>query len=102
MSRRASYDKVRRRAGTQLTVNANRLERRVAKLDTGDLLSLYEEGSNLYFHGENMDKRALGAMLMGAAVHVLTARYPQVSELDLTEPFPLRDWFNGVPQEQAR
>lgn len=97
-----NFEKVRRGIETQLGVNGKRLARRMRKLETDDLLTLYEEGSNMFFHEKPLEKRSKGGMLLAASVRVLRERYEQIAELDLTKPFPLRDWFNGVPQKQAR
>lgn len=97
----ATFEKMRQRIEAQLSVNSKRLMRRMRKLDADDILSLYEEGSNQYFHSTDLEQRALGAMLLSASVQVLTERYEAVKSLDLTKPFPLRDWVHGVPQTDA-
>lgn len=97
MSKTTRVEKLRRLVGTQLTVNANRLERRMRHLDDSDVLSLYEEGSNMFFYGENLDRRTVGAALLNAAVHTLQDRYEAIRDLDLMQPFPLRNWMAGIP-----
>lgn len=91
-------ERMRKKIAAQLTVNTNRLERRLRRLPTEDVLSLYEEASNLYFHGDTLAKRTRGADVLNAAVSVLGGRYDAIRDLDLMQPFPLRDWVNGVPR----
>lgn len=85
----------------QLHVSQKRLIRRIQRLKDEDVLSVYEDGSNLLFHGVTLRERAVGASLVSASVDVLEKRYDQIKKLDLTEPFPLRDWMNGVPHGAA-
>lgn len=77
----------------------NRLERIVNGLPDDGVLSLYEEGSNMYFHGKSLEAKTTGALLLNAAVHVLCTRYSAVADLDLTKPFPLRNWMEGIPRK---
>lgn len=93
-----SYERTRARIRTQQDVHENRLRRRFGKLQTDQVLDIYEEGSNMYFHGDTLRTRAKGAAILSAAVDTLEARYEAVKSLDLLQPFPLRDWLNGIPQ----
>lgn len=95
------FDKVRRKLTTQLAVNTDRTRRRMRRLTDDELLSIYEEGSNLFFHAAELDRRAQGGHLMSAAVYVLRSRYEPIRELDLGRPFPLRDWMNGIPNSNT-
>lgn len=91
-------EKVKKRFELQCKVAAARLRRWLRKLDTDELLSMYEEGSNLFFHGAGLTEKAHGSMLLDAAVSELQDRFPAARELDLSHAFPLRSWINGVPQ----
>lgn len=94
-----TVDRVRRHISTQFHVNSARLARWLRRLSTDDLLTIYEEASNLYFHEEALQVRAYGAVMLSAAVDEVERRFPEAVSLNLRdEPYPFRSWVAGVPQ----